>query len=122
MPRPIIVAATSLVAVLVLGACGEKDATEDDVRDVLADAGATDAEIDCAAPQIADDLTQKQLNDLAKASDADDISDEINDKITPVLDECLGEGGSEGGETTESTTTTTAEGESTESTTTTTAG
>lgn len=118
MPRPIIVAATSLLAVLALGACGEKDASEDDVRDVLESAGATDTEIDCAAPRIADDLTQDELNDLAKASDIDDIPDEVDDKVTPILDECLGDGPSEseGEGSTESTTSTTAEGETTEST------
>jgi hypothetical protein len=127
MPRPIIVAATSLLAVLVLGACGEKDASEDDVRDVLDSAGATETQIDCAAPKIADELTQDELNDLAKASDVDDIPDKVDEKVTPILEECLGASESEGeGEgSTESTTSTTAEGEtteSTESTTTTTAG
>lgn len=123
MPRPIIVAATSLLAVLALGACGEKDATEDNVRDVLENAGATDTEINCAAPKIADDLTQDELNDLAKASDIKDIPEKVDDKVTPILDECLGSGSEGEGEgSTESTTTTTAEGESTESTTTTTTG
>ena len=116
MPRPIIVAATLTAAALVLGACGQQNASESDVQEVLEDAGATKDQANCASSKIADDLTQDELNDLAKADTAEDIPKAIEEKITPILDECLGSGSeSEGegdGETTESTTTTT-EGETT---------
>ena len=114
MPRPILVAST-IVAVLVLGACGQKDAKEADVQEVLVDAGATKTQADCASAKIADELTQDELNDLAAATKEKDISDKINEKITPILDECLA------GEA-PATTSTTAEGETTESTTSTTTG
>jgi major membrane immunogen (membrane-anchored lipoprotein) len=118
VPRPILVASTIVAAVL-LGACGQKDATESDVHEVLVDAGATEAQADCAAPRIADDLTQDELNDLASASEEKDIPDKIDEKITPILDECLS---SENPTTSDETTSTTAEGATTESTTSTTTG
>lgn len=117
VPRPIL-AASLIVAVLVLGACGEKDANESDVSEVLVDAGATEAQADDCAGQIAGELTQDELNDLAGASEEDDIPDAINEKITPILDQCLSGEPAPESETTD----TTAEGETTESTTTTTAG
>lgn len=117
MPRPIIVAATLTAAALVLGACGQQNASESDVQEVLEDAGATKDQANCASSKIADELTQDELNDLAKADTAEDIPNAIEEKITPILDECLSGEGSESegegdGETTESTTTTT-EGETT---------
>lgn len=139
MSRPYIVA-TTIAAVLLLGACGNTDASESDVRDVLEEAGATDEQASCAAGQIAEELDQDELNDLAGADTIDDIPNAIEEKVTPILDECLGEAGSDGpvvdedespetdGETTETTeaegagtTTTTAAG-GTGDTTTTTAG
>ncbi|HEY8544665.1 MAG TPA: hypothetical protein VIL36_06445 [Acidimicrobiales bacterium] len=92
MPRPIIVAA-SIAAVLVLGACGSTDASEDDVHDVLTEAGANDEQADCAAGEIADELTQSELNDLAGADTPEDIPDDIQEKIDPILERCLAEGG-----------------------------
>lgn len=105
-----------------LGACGEKDANESDVSEVLVDAGATEAQADDCAGQIAGELTQDELNDLAGANEEGDIPDEINEKITPILDQCLS--GEAPPESESETTDTTAEGETgtTESTTTTTAG
>ena len=92
MPRPITVAAT-IVAVLALGACGNTDASEDDVHDILTEAGASEEQADCAAGDIADELSQDELNDLASADQPEDIPDKINEKITPILDNCLAEGG-----------------------------
>lgn len=92
MPRPTIVAAT-IAAVLVLGACGNTDASEDDVHDILTEAGADEEQADCAASDIADELTQDELNDLAGADTPEDIPDDIDAKVTPILDRCLAEGG-----------------------------
>lgn len=121
MPRSII-AASTIVAVLALSACGGTDTSEEDVHDILTEAGASEEQADCAAGGIADELTQDQLNDLAGADQIDDIDAEIDEKITPILERCLAEGGPV--EETE-TTDTTAEGEgdegSTDATTTTTA-
>lgn len=92
MPRPTIVAAT-IAAVLVLGACGNTDASEDDVHDILTEAGADEEQADCAARDIADELSQDELNDLAAADTPEDIPNDIEDKVTPILDRCLAEGG-----------------------------
>lgn len=92
MPRPTIVAAT-IAAVLVLGACGNTDASEDDVHDILTEAGADEDQADCAARDIAEELSQDELNDLAAADTPADIPNDIEDKITPILDRCLAEGG-----------------------------
>lgn len=123
MPRPIIVAAPLFAAVLLVGACSEKNASASDIQEVLEDAGATKDQADCASTEIDDALTQDEMNDLAKTDTAKEIDDKIDEKIQPILAECLqGEGSTDDGETDESTTSTTAEGESTESTTTTTTG
>jgi hypothetical protein len=92
MPRPIIVA-TTIAAVLVLGACGNTDANEDDVHDILTEAGASEEQADCAAGDIADELTQDELNDLAGADSPEDIPADIDEKVNPILDRCLAEGG-----------------------------
>ena len=92
MPRPIIVA-TTIAAVLVLGACGNTDASEDDVHDILTEAGASEEQADCAAGDIADELSQDELNDLAGADTPEDIPADIEEKVTPILDRCLAEGG-----------------------------
>jgi len=124
MPRPIIVAA-SIAAVLVLGACGSTDASEDDVHDVLTEAGASEEQADCAAGDIADELTQDELNDLAGADSVGDIPEDIDEAITPILDRCLAEGGpveeAPEGEGDTSDTSDTTEGEGSADTTTTTA-
>ena len=93
MPRPIIVASTILAA-FVLGACGNQDSKASDVRDVLKDAGASTSEAECASEKIDAELTQDEMNELAKSEKASDIPDDIDEKITPALDECLGEGAS----------------------------
>jgi hypothetical protein len=118
MPRPTIVAAT-IAAVLLLGACGNTDASEDDVHDILTEAGADEEQADCAARDIADELSQDELNDLAGADTPDDIPNDIDEKVTPILDRCLAEGGpveeepEDTGDTDDTTTTVAEDGDTT---------
>lgn len=121
MPRPIIVASTILAA-FVLGACGNQDSKASDVRDVLEDAGASTTQAQCASEAIDKELTQDEMNELAKSENASDIPDAINEKITPALDECLAGEAPTDTESGDETTETTAEGETSGSTTSTTAG
>jgi hypothetical protein len=112
--------AVPAIALLAAG-CPSQDADRADVVEALEEAGASSEQANCVGDGLTDEdsdtlLSQKQLNELADASDIndpDDLDPEIAETVMEVLDGCFDGGSSdedtgdgETDSTSESTTTT----------------
>jgi hypothetical protein len=103
-----------LLAVVALGAvgltaCANQDSDRGDVVEALETAGATSEQAECVGDRLTDEdseqfLEQDQLNDLAGASDLEDLDDEVNQRVQAALDACLDGSGDAGSEDTTDTT------------------
>jgi hypothetical protein len=115
----------ALVAVVALAAagCSNNDAKESDVVAAMEDAGLSTDQAECVGARMQDEFGDNQdlYNDVASASDIDELPEDTEPEIRAILDDCLAGGGSadstdttQAGETTETTvageTTTTAAG------------
>ena len=100
--------AVAALAALLLGACANKDADRADVVNALEEAGASSEQASCVGDGLTDEdsefrLSQKELNDLAGASDLDELDSDVNDRVRAVMDQCLGDGSGSDTATTDST-------------------
>jgi hypothetical protein len=96
------------VAALLLGACVNNDVDGGDLRDALEEAGANPDQARCAAERFDDELDQDERNDVAQASDDEEIEElpeRVRTTYMSIMDECIG-----GEEPAEESTTTTAPG------------
>lgn len=101
--------AIAALAAVAAAACANGDATTNQVKDAMRNAGANDDQAECIGNKmtIPEDLTQDQLNDVAKAKDLSELAGEeiagsdedLQQVLRGVLAECLGE---ENPDTTES--------------------
>ena len=113
------VVALAVIAGLTLSACASNDAKRSDVVDAMTDAGLDQEQADCVGDGFEDEFGNDQdlFNDVASASDPEDLPGDTEQTVRSVLDDCVGsgtggEGSSDASDTTESTesTTTTAGG------------
>ena len=95
----------ALVAVVALAAagCSNNDAKESDVVSAMQDAGLSTEQAECVGARMQDQFGDDQdlYNDVAGASDIDELPDDTEPEIRAILDDCLAGEGS--GDTTEST-------------------
>jgi hypothetical protein len=111
----------ALVAVVALAAagCSNNDANEGDVVSAMQDAGLSNEQAECVGARMQDEFggDQDLFNDVAGASDIDELPEDTEPQIRAILDDCLaGEGSSGTTETTEAgaeTTDTTVAGDAT---------
>ena len=107
------IAALVAVTALALSACSSNDADAGDIEEAMRDAGLTDEQASCIAEQLDAELDQDQLNDLASASDVEDLGEDLEAPVTAAVEDCVGpvgdsgtsegSGDSEGGEPSDST-------------------
>jgi hypothetical protein len=83
----------ALVAVVALAAagCSNNDAKESDVVSAMEDAGLTTDQADCVGARMQDEFGDDQdlYNDVAGASDIEDLPDDTEPQIRAILDDCL---------------------------------
>jgi hypothetical protein len=114
------VLALAVLAGLTLSACASNDAKRSDVVDAMTDAGLDQEQADCVGDAFEEEFGNDQdlFNDVAGASEPEDLPGDTEQTVKSVLDDCVGdsdagdEGSSDSTDTTESSesTTTTAEG------------
>jgi hypothetical protein len=112
MTRRSRIAALVAVAALAAAGCTNNDASEGDVVSAMEDAGLTTDQAECVGARMQDEFggDQDLFNDVAGASDIDELPGDTEPTIRTILDDCLaGEGDS-------STDTTEAGGDSTDTT------
>jgi hypothetical protein len=114
------VVALALIAGLTLSACASNDAKRSDVVDAMTDAGLDPDQAECVGDGFEDEFGNDQdlFNEVAAASEPEDLPGDTEQTVKSVLDDCVGgssagdEGSSDSSDTTESSesTTTTAGG------------
>ena len=114
------VVALAVIAGLTLSACASNDAKRSDVVDAMTDAGLDQDQAECVGDGFEDEFGNDQdlFNEVASASDVEDLPGDTEQTVKSVLDDCVGsssaddEGSSDSSDTTESgeSTTTTAGG------------
>jgi hypothetical protein len=104
----------ALVAVVALAAagCSNNDAKESDIVAAMEDAGLSTEQAKCVGARMQDEFGDNQdlYNDVAGASDIDELPEDTEPEIRAILDDCLA------GESSAGTTDTTQPGETTETT------
>lgn len=96
-------AAVAALLALAAAACANGDASENQVRDAMLNAGIDSDSANCVANQLRPDdggmLTQEELNNLSDASDIGELSGERLERdpdqdmavyVREVLDDCVG--------------------------------
>lgn len=105
----------ALVAVVALAAagCSNNDAKESDVVNAMQDAGLSTEQAECVGARMQDEFGDDQglYNDVAGASNIDELPDDTEPEIRAILDDCLA--GGSAGESTDQTTDTTVAGDTT---------
>jgi hypothetical protein len=109
------VVALAVIAGLTLSACASNDAKRSDVVDAMTDSGLDQDQADCVGDGFEDEFGNDQdlFNDVASASDPEDLPGDTEQTVRSILDDCVGgSGSSDSSDTTDSTesTTTTAGG------------
>ena len=109
------VVALAVIAGLTLSACASNDAKRSDVVDAMTDAGLDQDQADCVGDGFEDEFGNDQdlFNEVASASNPEDLPGDTGQTVTSILDDCVGgSGSSDSSDTTDSTesTTTTAGG------------
>jgi hypothetical protein len=80
-------------AALLLAGCPSSDVDGQDLADALEEAGANRAQAECAADRFDDDLTQDERNEVAQASDEEDVEnldDDVREAYMSIMAECIG--------------------------------
>jgi hypothetical protein len=108
------VIALAVIAGLTLSACTSNDAKRSDVVDAMTDAGLPQEEADCVGDGFEDEFGNDQdlFNDVAAASNPEDLPGDTEQTVRSILDDCVGasdgdEGSSDSSDTTESSESTT---------------
>ncbi len=93
-PRPVVVViAAALFAVASCGSQSTAELDQDELTEVLVDAGLDQAQAECAAEALVDaDLTLDEVESLAAGEDTDDA--EKAKTVTEALQSCTSSGGS----------------------------
>lgn len=81
--------------VALAAACVNGDATTGQLEEAMVNAGASDDEATCIAEEADGAFSQDQLNEVADASELDDLPDGLREEVTTILDDCL-DGGADG--------------------------
>lgn len=90
------VVALAVIAGLTLSACASNDAKRSDVVDAMVDAGLDQDQADCVGDAFEDEFGNEQdlFNDVASASNVDDLPGDTEQTVRSVLDDCVGSSGS----------------------------
>jgi hypothetical protein len=104
MTRRSRIAALVAVVALTAAGCSNNDAKESDVVSAMKDAGLSTEQADCVGARMQAEFGDNQdlYNDVAGASDIDELPEDTEPEIRAILDDCLaGEGASDTTDTTE---------------------
>jgi hypothetical protein len=102
--RSRIAALVAVVALAAAAGCSNNDANEGDVVSAMEDAGLTTDQAECVGTRMQDEFgnNQELFNDVAGASDIDELPEDTEPTIRTILDDCLaGEGADDTTDTTE---------------------
>jgi hypothetical protein len=102
--RSRIAALVAVVALAAAAGCSNNDANEGDVVSAMEDAGLTTDQAECVGARMQDEFGNNQdlFNDVAGASDIDELPEDTEPTIRTILDDCLaGEGADDTTDTTE---------------------
>jgi hypothetical protein len=102
--RSRIAALIAVVALAAAAGCSNNDANEGDVVSAMEDAGLTTDQAECVGARMQDEFGNNQdlFNDVAGASDIDELPEDTEPTIRTILDDCLaGEGVDDTTDTTE---------------------
>lgn len=102
--RSRIAALVAVVALAAAAGCSNNDANEGDVVSAMEDAGLTTDQAECVGTRMQDEFgnNQELFNDVAGASDIDELPEDTDPTIRTILDDCLaGEGADDTTDTTE---------------------
>jgi hypothetical protein len=74
-------------------ACPNGDATPGQVVEAMTNANLDRGDANCIGEEFEDSFTQEQLNEIAGATDLDDIPTSLADEVRSILADCLDGGG-----------------------------
>lgn len=73
-------------------ACVNGDATAGQLREAMTNAGVDGRDARCIAEEAEDTFNQEELNEIAGASELDDVSTSLHEQVDTILAECLSNG------------------------------
>lgn len=76
-------------------ACVNGDASTGQLREAMTNAGVDERDARCIAEEAEDTFNQDELNEIAGASELDDISTSLHEEVETILEECLSNGGAD---------------------------